>query len=256
MNLLKAHSHATGPVTEAGKARSAANLAGHPTPEEAQLTRFNALKTGTAARVATFWPAKPGRYAICEDCDHLIDQACVPWGGCLKRAELFMRFHLAFESGDHRPLQELMSTTHAGIHALIQEMILTIAKDGGPRLKQPEWFYDKDGGFHLAKYVDEETGEKVQLHKLQEHPLLKRLMEYIAKNHTTLQDMELTPKQQTEESMLKGHLEGQEQARENALAFQERQQRALEALESQIARSRERLFRDPVLIEHQQQDDG
>ncbi|MFN3303133.1 MAG: hypothetical protein ACK44A_05365, partial [Roseateles sp.] len=48
-SLLKAHQMATGPRTPEGLAASAANLAGHPTAEEALRTRFNAMKHGLNA---------------------------------------------------------------------------------------------------------------------------------------------------------------------------------------------------------------
>lgn len=57
--LIKAWASATGPRTPEGKAASAKNLEGHPTPEEALRTRFNAMKHGMAAKVATYFPAKP-----------------------------------------------------------------------------------------------------------------------------------------------------------------------------------------------------
>jgi hypothetical protein len=57
------------PVTAEGKAAAAKNLEGHPTPQESRLTRFNAMKHGMEARTATYFPAKPGKYAFCEGCD-------------------------------------------------------------------------------------------------------------------------------------------------------------------------------------------
>ncbi|MCW5627162.1 MAG: hypothetical protein KIT73_20765, partial [Burkholderiales bacterium] len=67
--LLKAWLNATGPRTAEGKAATAANLEGHPTAEEALRTRFNAMKHGMSARVATYFPAKPDGYAHCSGCE-------------------------------------------------------------------------------------------------------------------------------------------------------------------------------------------
>lgn len=106
-NLLKAHAHATGPRTPEGKAATAANLEGHPTPEEAQRTRFNSLKHGLFARTATYFPARPGKYPHCATCEWF-NNGCdenPPPGkknppACMKRTELFMRHQIAFESRD------------------------------------------------------------------------------------------------------------------------------------------------------------
>ena len=51
--LMKAHQMSTGPKSAEGKAATAANLAGHPTPDEALRTRFNAMKHGMNAKVAS-----------------------------------------------------------------------------------------------------------------------------------------------------------------------------------------------------------
>lgn len=56
-SLLKAWANATGPRTAEGKAATARNLEGHPTPEEALRTRFNAMKHGLCAQEATYFPA-------------------------------------------------------------------------------------------------------------------------------------------------------------------------------------------------------
>ena len=67
--LMKAWANATGPRTEEGKAATATNLEGHPTKEEVQRTRFNAMKHGMSARTATYFPSKPDGYAFCATCD-------------------------------------------------------------------------------------------------------------------------------------------------------------------------------------------
>lgn len=253
--LLKAWANSTGPRTPEGKAASAANLEGHPTPEEAKRTRFNAMKHGLFARTATFFPAKPGRYPHCKSCEHLETEACVEQRACLKRAELFLRHQVAFEQGDPQMLMSLRADTQAGVQALISDMLLTIYLDGGPRLKSPEWYYDKEGDFHLAAYIDE-NGNEVRIEKLEAHPLLKPLIDFLSKNAMTLADLEMTPKSRDEQEALQGYLDGKREDEETALEYQERQTLALERLREQIEASQRQLRRDPVLIEHGEADDG
>lgn len=250
VNLLKGWPNATGPKTPEGKAATAANLAGHPTPQEAQLTRFNAMKHGLFARVANYFPAKPGKYPHCDGCEHLETRACVPQRACLKRTELFLRHQVAFETQDPALLLGMRADTQAGIQALIDDMLLAIAQDGGPRLKSPEWYYDRDGVFHLAEFVDEQTGEKVSLMKNEAHPLLKILMDFIAKNAMTLHDLEMTPRSQDEQKALEGHLEQGAGEKQAALEYQQRQTALLEKMSELVQRSHDRKLRDPVLIEH------
>ena len=157
--LAKAWTKATGPTTADGKAASARNLAGHPSAEESYRTRFNAMKHGLFARTATYFPAKPGRYPQCDGCD-LFD-ACHEQIACLKRTELFLKTHIAFESRDPSMLMEVHAGNQAAIQSLINDMIIAIAADGGPRLRSPEWYYDKDGGFHLARYRNSQGGSLV-----------------------------------------------------------------------------------------------
>jgi hypothetical protein len=73
--LMKAWQNATGPKSEERKAAAAKNLEGHPTPDEARRTRFNAMKNGLHARSATHFPAKPDGYSFCSGCD--VDRAGV-----------------------------------------------------------------------------------------------------------------------------------------------------------------------------------
>ncbi len=253
--LLKAWTRATGPRTEAGKAAAARNLEGHPTAEEAVRTRFNALKHGLYARTATYFPARPGQYPHCEGCE-LRYTVCPTQTACLKRTELFLKHHIAFETRDPELLTELRADTQAAVQAIINDMILAISADGGPRIKSVEWYYDKEGGFHLARWRDQDGNEQ-QIYKLEAHPLLKPLIDFLAKNAMTLADMEMTPKSRDEQEALQGFLDGRQQATQGALDYQRRQAEAIEDLRGLIHASQEKTRRDPVLIEHgNEQSDG
>ncbi len=238
--LFKAWTKATGPRTPEGKARSAANIEGHPTPDEALITRFNRMKHGLFAKTAKFFPARPGRYPQCDGCEHLSDfdrkeSECVRHHACLKQVQLFMRYDAAFAAKDPSLLVEMQAQRHAAIQTIIDQMILTIAQDGGPRMKTVDWYYDKDGTFHLAKWTDED-GVEHQIYKHEEHVLLKRLIEYVSKNSMTLADMGMTPKVQEDQNMMKGFLDSESSSREEANEYrrriEEQQQKLLELVEN------------------------
>lgn len=259
--LLKAWAHATGPTSPEGRAKSAANLEGHPTPEEAQITRMNSMKHGLYANRLSVFPARPGKYPSCEVCDYFND-ICIPNPpsyhdnppGCLKKAEVLLRHKIAFQSGDPGLLTESRAETQASIQLIIDEMILQIAQDGGPRIMELKWYHDKDGGFHLARYRDEKTDKWVQVYEAKAHVLLKPLIDFISKNSLTLSDMGMTPKVQQENDLLAGNLQNERQGQQDAIAFRENQQQLQQQLIEQIKRSQSRLKNDPVLIEHNQGD--
>jgi len=219
-NLLKAWAHATGPRSPEGKAASAANLSGYPTPEESQITRCNALRHGLHAKVATYFPARPGHYPHCNGCPYY-DRECRPNPpsghenprACLRRTELYMQHQVAFETGDPKILTAKRAETHWLLQALVDDMILAIVSDGGPRLQEPAWYYDKNGGFHLAGFHAED-GSYHQIYEFKEHPLLKPLIQYIDKLGLTLRDAGMTPKAQDEQDVLEGQLARQERDRQ------------------------------------------
>lgn len=260
-HLLKMWAGASGPKTEEGKEAVASNLKHG--PEQTRRTRFNALKHGLSARTATFWPARPGAYPHCEGCEYR-DNICVTAIACQKRTELFMQHHIAFETGDPRLLNDLNADLHANLRAIINDMIIAVIKDGA-RLKTPQWYYDKDGRFHWARGVKPGSGdddgdrlhdapregdEVVQLYEISEHPLIKRIGEFVTRLGLSLGDMEMTPKARSEDEALRGFVTQQGATSESLLEFQERQAGALEKLGEMIARSRVAVARDPVLLEH------
>ncbi len=257
--LLKAWAHATGPRTPEGLANSASNLDGHPTPEETKITRMNSLKHGGYANTVSYFPSRPGKYAACDVCDYL-DDVCIPDPpthhdnprACLKKAEIFMRHQIAFDTGDPALLTSMRAETQAGVQAIIDEMILQISQDGGPRIKEIVWYHDKDGGFHLAKYDDDKSGGKVQIYEIKAHPLLKTLIDFISKNSLTLSDMGMTPKVHNENELLAGNLHNENLARQDSLEFREQQKQLMNQLKDQITRSQESTKNDPALLEYNQ----
>ena len=253
-NLLKGWEKATGPRTVAGKAKSSKNLEGHPTRDESKLTRFNAMKHGLSARVATFFPAKPGKYPHCNNCNYFED-CSVEASACLKRTELYLKHQIAFETSDPRLLTEIRSDTQAGIQALINDMILAISQDGGPRIKELQWYHDKDGVCHLARWFDSE-GVEHQIKEIKAHPLLRHLIDFISKNSMTLNDFGMTPKSQDEHDLVEGFLDDKGEKRDSLLDFQEEQKRLLEDLGEKIERSKQITRNDPILIEHGESDDS
>lgn len=237
VNIFKAHSHATGPKTPEGRAASAANLSGHPTPQEARLTRLNAMKHGAYAKTAMFFPARPGKYPQCENCAHLDDKYCEQFSACLIQTEVFVKFTAAFEKGDPDLIRELIGHRQAALFGIMDQMIFAIAKDGGPQLVSPTWHGDKDGNVHFVKYPNPETGEADQLFDHSEHPLLKRLIDLIAKNNMALADMNMTPKAHDEQDMMQGFLQNEDNKQENALEFQTKMEKQVQGLEELIRTS-------------------
>lgn len=250
-HLLKMWANATGPKTDEGIAAVTRNLDGHPTPEESRRTRFNALKHGLTAKTATYWPAKPGQYPHCRGCEYL-DNICWQQTACLKRTELLLKHQIAFETGDPALLTDLRAQLHANVQAIIDDIVLALAQDG-VRLRTPEWFFTPSGEVKFVHYVDDK-GEAKQIHKIEQHPLLRTLTDMIAKLGLGLADQGMTPKVQDDNDVVRGQLAGDARRGEQALDYQRRQTEQLERLGSLIQASREKAAKDPVLIEHQQGD--
>lgn len=245
--LMASYGKHTGPKTPEGKAATAQNVAGHPTPEEAMRTRFNAMKHGLAARVARYFPAKPGSYPHCKNCD--IDwDVCRGNVACMRRSELFMRHQIAFETGDPKLLNDIRSDFHASVQAIIDDMVLAIASDG-VTIRNPAYTV-KDGEIKIGRYIDESGHERLIYDELSAHPLLKILSEFISRNGLSLSDMDMTPKTVTETPDQMGNLSDKQSEPGQMLEYQREQTRQLEALRDMIARSDQRRGNDPVLIEH------
>lgn len=250
-SLIKAHAHATGPKTAAGILAVTKNLEGHPTPEETGLTRFNAMKHGLNAKVAKYFPARPGKYPQCDTCEYMNNGCSELTKACMKRAEVFMLHMIAYEEKDPRLLVAMNSELQASVRAIVNDIILIIARDG-VQLVSPEWYYDKDGGFHLAQFQDPDNKDKlILIKKVQEHPLLKVLIDLMKANGMTLPDDRMTTRSMQENTELQGFLDAAAGDREQLTDYSRRSAQALEDLVGMIERSKQKTAQDPVLIEHQ-----
>jgi hypothetical protein len=247
-SLLKAWRNATGPKTEEGKAATAANLEGHPTPEEALRTRFNGMKHGLSARTATYFPAKPDGYAFCKSCD--VDRVwCKAQPACSKKTELFMLHHAAFEQKNPKHLMGIYADLQASIFAVVQQILQTIIADG-VKITTPEWYTDKEtGAVIIAEYTDA-NGQRRIIPNIEAHPLFRPLGEMLSRTGLSLQDMGMTSRALENEEAELGRLNDGALAREDVGDYQRRQVEALEGLAAVMQRAQANKARDPVLIEH------
>ena len=240
---------ATGPGTPEAIARSRRGLRGRRSEETAR-TRFNAIKTGAYAKTALYFPPRPGRYAECDECEHLVTLQCTTDGACLRRAELFVRHLAAFESGDQSLLTEMRAAQHAALQAMFDSMVGAVVRQG-VTVAEPETAWNPEDKRHeLLQYEDPATGEVQQVFRLKAHPLIKHLHAHIDKIGGNLTEMAMTPRSAAEQDVIEGHLDGGDGERETLREFAAAQQTQIEALRAQIERSRENLAKDPVLIEH------
>lgn len=247
--MLKMWASATGPKTEAGKAAVRENLRGHPTPEEARRTRFNALTHGLSARTATYFPAKPGAYAQCSTCEYFNNGCSWADKACRSRTELYLRHHVAFESRDPTLLTGIRAELHANVTAIMEDIVRTILADSSA-IRRPEFHFDTDGRLHLAQIKDEEGNVIQTIERIEAHPLLRPLKDLIASLNLGLSDLGMTPKAVDEAENVKGFIAAAGQQSEAALEYQQRQAKALEGLRDLVNNAKANSARDPILIEH------
>lgn len=251
--LLKAWVNATGPKTEEGKAATAANLVGHPTPEEALRTRFNGMKHGLSARTATYFPAKPDGYAFCQTCD--VDRVwCGNQPACVKKQELFLLHHAAFEQRNPKHLMGIYADLQASVFAVLQQILQTIVADG-VKISAPKYYVDANRGAVVMDYIDED-GKRRIITEINSHPLFKPLGELLSKTGLSLADMGMTVKSIEAEDENLGRLSHETLEQEKMDDYRRRQVAALEAVAAMVSRAGEQTKNDPILVEYQQEGGG
>lgn len=252
--LMAAHQQATGPTSAEGKAAVAANLAGHPTPAEARLTRFNAMKHGMNARVATFFPAKPDKYAFCEQCD--VDRGwCSAQPACVKQTELFMLHHAAVEQRNPKHLAKIHADILAAATAALQLLLQAVLGEG-VLIKTPKVELSRDG-YPVTLVYEDAQGVKHPVYEYMANPAFKPIADFLTRLGLSMDDLGLTVKaaEQEEEEGL-GTLKLDKASRESLESFNQRMLEATDLMREKLGRAGARMRQDPVLIEHQAQGDG
>ena len=247
-----------GPKTPEGRHACGANLRAIAADPERKArrslrNRFNAMKHGLFAKVALYFPARPGKYPHCQGCPYFDDCDTGDNDACLRRTELFMLHRAAFQQRDPDALRDLHADNQAQIQAIFQDIVLAITRTG-VELQTPEWYTDREGDLHWVERKNA-AGDLEPIMKIEANPLIKAMFEIMAKNNMTLGDLRMTPKAQGEEEALQGFLDAKTGA-DDLSRFAERQTVALENLTELITRSRDKQRHDPVLIEHQREGDG
>lgn len=252
--LMKAHQESTGPVTPQGRAASASNLAGHPTPEEARLTRFNAMKHGLSARVATFFPARPGKYTFCETCD--VDPVwCANQPACAKQTELFMLHHAAVEQRDPKHLGRIHADVVAALTAALQMCLQTVLADGVV-IKTPKVELSRDGVPVTLSYVDA-NGEKQFVYDYHSNPAFKPIADLVSRLGLSMTDLGLTYRAtEADDPAGVGALALEQGSKESLEDFGRRMTDSMAAMRERLAAAASRKRQDPVLIEHEAQGDA
>ena len=256
-SLLKAHQLATGPRTPDGLAATAANLEGHPTAEESLRTRFNAMKHGLNARVASYFPAKPGGYAFCARCD--VNRVwCGEQPACVKQTELFMLHSAAFEQRNPKVLAKLHGDLHAALVASLQMCLQAVLGDGvvikTPRLELRPSPHAEDEGAMInmaVSYVDD-SGQVRYVYDYAANPAFKPIADLVTRLGLSLSDLGMTIQAQEDEAeQLRGRLGGHAKAPEALEAFSDRMAATLEKLPGVMAAAKAAADSDPVLLAHQ-----
>ncbi|MCE5181653.1 MAG: hypothetical protein LLG15_07625 [Betaproteobacteria bacterium] len=249
-NLIKGWHNATGPKTAEGIAASSANLDGHPTPEEALRTRFNAMKHGLSARAATYFPPKPDGYDFCSGCD--VDREyCRAQPACVKKTELFMLHHAAFEQRNPKHLMGIYADLQASVFAVLQQILQTLIADG-VKIESPKYYVDKNDTLIVAEYLDE-NGQRRIIKDINAHPLFKPLGEMISRSNLSLADMGMTVKVIEDEEQGMGRLKQEGEAVESLSDYQRRTAAALENLVAKVGRAKIQTESDPLLLEFNQE---
>lgn len=253
-NLLKAYANATGPKTEEGKAATAANLEGHPTKEESLRTRFNAMKHGLSARTATYFPSKPDGYSFCNGCD--VDRVhCAAQPACVKKTELFMLHHAAFDQRNPKHLMGIYADLQASVFAVVQQILQTIVADG-VKVEQVVWDKDQDGNVRVAEYIDEKGERHIIRTSVEAHPLFRPLGELLSRTGLTLADMGMTQKVVEAQEDAMGRLDHDQTEQEEVAAFRKRTMDLLAGMAEKVQRANRQTDSDPKLIEYQQEGGG
>lgn len=184
-NLALGWDKATGPTSDAGKKRVALNAWQH---------GRNASKFHLMA------PAKPGKYAICADCQYM-DECKKEYRYCPLDLETLARFVQAYKEGAVNDLRELAGLAQANLHKIFNEMIHHILTKG-VAIEKKTPIFNKEGEILL-----DENGDPMFNISFEKNNLVKDLPAFIATMGFDAISQDMTPRTRQESETLKGYVD-------------------------------------------------
>ena len=184
-NLALGWDKATGPTSEAGKARVA----------------LNAWQHGrNASKFSIMAPAKAGKYSICADCQYT-DECKKEFKYCPVDLETLARFVQAYKEGSVNDLRELAGLAQANIHKIFNEMIHHILTTGvQSQIKIP--ILNKEG-----EILKDENDKPMFNIKWEKNNLVKDLPAFVQAMGFSAIDQDMTPRTRQETETLKDYLD-------------------------------------------------
>ncbi|WP_233869264.1 hypothetical protein [Paraburkholderia adhaesiva] len=164
-----------------------------------------------------------------------------------------MLHHAAFDQKRPEVLGSMYADFQASLMAILQQLVQTVIADG-VKISRPCFDFDKEGGFHLAEYM--EDGEMKRIMEISAHPLLKPLADLLSKNNLSLSDMGMTMRTAEDEPRLLGQLQTDAAPQLTDAQYRERQLSAIESLREKMSRARARVESDPVYRDVMREDGG
>jgi hypothetical protein len=188
-NLAQGWDKATGPVTPEGKERVA----------------LNGWKNGAHTSVFRLMaPAKPGKYAMCEDCQLAEDCKNKPYKYCPTDLETVAKFVQAYKEQNINDLRELAGLATAKMNKILHEMFHQILSTGVQNeIKIP--VLNKDG-----EVVLDSEGEPIINVRYEKNNLIKDLPAFMTTLGFSAELQDMTPKTRQESETLKGYLKDKE----------------------------------------------
>jgi uncharacterized Zn finger protein (UPF0148 family) len=200
LNLQNGWDKSTGPVTQEGKDR----------------VSLNAWKNGkNALKHHIMPPAKPGKYAICENCPY-IDECKKDYKYCPQDLEILARFIQAYKEGAVNDLRELAGLAQAKMHKIFDEIVHHILKNGvAIEKKMP--IFNKDGDVICG-----DDGKPIFNISYEKNNLVKDLPGFIQSMGFNAIDQDMTPRTRQESETLKGYLDDKQVDQQSMLELKKR----------------------------------
>ncbi len=152
-------------------------------PKNTKRSSANAIKTLLHAKIHRWFPAKPGKYAECEECPY--KDKCDPKGYCWYRNQMYNDVQTAFDSGDIEAIKKYIAQDNTKLF-FIRNLVTKEILDKGALI--PVYAVDNKGQFVLN-----EKGEKI-IKGYDPNPLLQYFEKFMNIGNAKLEDWFMTPK--------------------------------------------------------------